>query len=125
MPHIKYNLGRVKDLKKLYPPAKFTNELVENFKGEKVKLRSRSDVIKQYTENSLQADAFADISVDVTKTDGHFYIHIDTSSDEVRLKSFAKRHIFLFSAQAGGKAVIGMDMMKKLCFFWLSLCWAT
>ena len=107
MASIEYVLGSVADLDPLFPPAELANP--------DVGLRTRADVVGHYTKNSLIADGFGeDASVKVAEANGQVLVTIGASGDKGRLDAFATRHVELFAAGAGMKAVRGMDLMQKL-----------
>lgn len=106
MNHIEYKLGRVESIRALYPPARFANP--------DVGLSTYRDVIRHYTMNSLMADGFQHIEVHVLREHDAYHVRIGAKDSAERLQAFADRHVLLFSATVGGKAVAGMKLMQAL-----------
>ncbi|MBN7813663.1 hypothetical protein J0A68_22090 [Algoriphagus sp. H41] len=106
MSTFRYSLGPVRTLNELFPAAKFANKNL-NF-------RTRADVIRHYTQNSLSADRVSGIEeVRVYKEAGDYYIELSGSTPTELLKTFAARHVKIFDADNSRKAIRGKRLMKR------------
>lgn len=106
MAETRYRLGQKRILDELFPPAELANE--------DVGLKNRCDVIAHYTKNSLIADGFAAPNVEVEADESGYLVAIDAQGEQERLESFATQHRRIFSPDAGGRAIAGRDLMRKL-----------
>jgi hypothetical protein len=113
MAEVDYVLGSVEAIRELYPPAKFATSPVR-YDGKPVVLNDDLDVVRHYTENSLDADGFAGFQVAVREEDGLFKVRIGAGGPIDRLRAFADRHTLVLSPAAAGKAVAGMRLLKDL-----------
>lgn len=114
MASVEYILGTVAILNELYPPYRYANDPVHDYKGQPVTLASQGDVIRQYTQNSLAADAFQGFDVDVEEAGSEMLVRITADGAQDRLQAFADRHVLLFGAAAAQQAILGMEMMEEL-----------
>jgi len=114
MATIEYALGPTDTLDQLFPPAKYVDNPVKNWKGDDVTLETRPDVIRHYTENSLAADLFTGFTVSVREADGAYRVRIDAEGDESRLALFAGQHRKIFGSDGAAKAIVGRELLEEL-----------
>ena len=101
-----YPLDEISILTKLFPPAKSVNP--------DVGLTDLPSVIAHYSKNSLLADAFTDVTAQVEEKGGAYVVTVTSSEALEELQKFAYWHQKIFGPEAGGKAIVGMEMMKDL-----------
>jgi hypothetical protein len=114
MAFVEYRLGSITVLDQLFPPYSDAFDPVKNYKGQDVTLSSQSDVIRQYTQNSLAADGFQDFTVDVGAVEDSYAVAIQADGTQARLDAFAERHILLFSEEGAQKAIVGKQLLEEL-----------
>lgn len=114
MASIEYALGSVAAMDALFPPFRFAFDPVKNYAGDDVTLSSQPDVIRQYTQNSLAADGFADFTVDVGVVGDSYVIDIEAAGPQESLALFADRHRLLFSEDGAQKAIAGKELLEEL-----------
>lgn len=102
-----YVLGSVEKIEQLFPPPKYADQSL-NF-------HDYTDVIKHYTHNSLLADGIKGITeIEVTRTEGLYFIKLVSSGNQDELERFGKRHAEIFSKEFAQKAIRGMELLKEL-----------
>jgi hypothetical protein len=103
----KYLFGNAKKIEQLFPPAEYADPSL-NF-------HDYEDVIKHYTGNSLRADGITTITdIEVTKTEGEYYISLTSTGSKKELETFGRRHAKVFSKNYAQKAIRGMELLKKM-----------
>ncbi len=106
MAEITYTLGATTDLEELYPPP----ELADRNLG----FSTYADVIRHYTQKSLEMDDLQPTTVSVRTVEGSYVVDVAADGDSDLLSQFALRHVELFAAEAGLKAVRGKELMEEL-----------
>ena len=93
-----YLFGNAKKIEQLFPPAEYADPSL-NFSD-------YTDVIKHYTGNSLRADGITSITdIEVTKTEGNYYITLKSTSTKKELETFGRRHTKVFSKNYAHTAI--------------------
>lgn len=111
MASFKYLFGDANKIEQLFPPAFLTAK----YANPNLNFHDYSDVIKHYTGNSLKADGLSSISeIEVTKSDGNYYVKLESTGLQKELETFGRRHAKVFSENYAQKAIRGMELLKKL-----------
>lgn len=108
MPHstISYLLGSIDDVAPLYPDAAFINP--------ELHLSDDCAVIAHFTASSMQLDGFHDAICGVSRCGDAYQVELSAPASMQELEAFAQRHQSLMSPGVGGKAIAGMNLMKRL-----------
>lgn len=101
-----YLFGKAKKIEQLFPPAEYADPSLKFF--------DYTDVIKHYTGNSLRADGITFTQIEVTKSEGNYYISLKSTGTKKELETFGRRHSKVFSKNYAQKAIRGMELLKKL-----------
>jgi len=104
--HPQVFFGDAQKIEQLFPPAEYADPSLNFY--------DYSDVIKHYTGNSLRADGVTGIThIEVTNTDGKYYISLTSSGSKIELETFGRRHAKVFSKNYAQKAIKGMELLKN------------
>lgn len=102
----RYSLGPVRVLNELFPAAKFANK--------ELKFRHQADVIRHYTQNSLNADRIHGVDqVKIIKENEEYIIELSGTTPLELLKTFGDRHKKIFNAENARKAIRGKKLMER------------